>query len=281
MMYKIMSNNIWRCDENNAAWAAAGADCSAEARVPGLFKVYTEKEPDILGLQECSPHMADLLMRRFSENKLPYALIWGKDTPVIYRTDKFELVDSEFLIYPEAVPDYAGSFNNFWTKSYCIAVLRAKADGGLLIFASTHLWWKSSDPENKNYQPYSDEARAHQLNMLMDRIDVLQAKYDCPAVIVGDFNAVYASQAVQAALQRGYHHAHDLATEYRDETYGMHYCYPDRYDTTPYAGGFTKSIDHILLRGAKEGCVARFERYAPEYYMPVSDHFPVWIDMEL
>lgn len=277
--YRIMSNNIWRCDVNNAAWAAVGADCSAEARVEGLFRVYSEKQPDVLGLQECSPHMADLLMRRFSEERMPYALIWGKDTPIIYRTDRFELVHTEFFIYPEAIPGLPGSFNNSLTKSYCIAVLREKTGGKKLIFATTHLWWKSSDPSSENFQLFSDEARAVQLCSLLHRLETLEKEHNCPVIAVGDLNAVYASAAVQAALKRGYRHAHDIAEAYADETYGMHYCYPDRFDTEPYAGGFFKSIDHILVRGALS--LRRFERYAPAYYMPVSDHFPVWIDVVL
>lgn len=280
-MLRIMSNNIWRCDENNEIWRSFGADCSAEARVPGLFRVYRETEPDVIGLQECSPHMADLLMRLFSKQKLPYALLWGKDTPIIYRTDKFEVSHTEFLIYPEEIEGHDGSFNNQQTKSYCIAVFREKESGKQLIFATTHLWWKSSDPENKNYQPYSDEARAVQLNRLMDKLDVLQAQYNCPVIFVGDLNAEVNSLAVQAAFARGYRHAHDIAADYRSEMQGMHYCYPDRYDTEPYPLQFDQSIDHILLRGEEEGCVRRFDRYAPDYYMPVSDHFPVWIDMEL
>ena len=280
-MLRIMSNNIWRCDENNEIWRSFGADCSAEARVPGLFRVYRETEPDVIGLQECSPHMADLLMRLFSKQKLPYALLWGKDTPIIYRTDKFEVSHTEFLIYPEEIEGHDGSFNNQQTKSYCIAVFREKESGKQLIFATTHLWWKSSDPANKNYQPYSDEARAVQLNLLMDRLDELEKVYACPIIFVGDLNATPDSLAVQAAFARGYRHAYDLAVEYRNETQGMHYCYPDRYDTEPYPLQFDQSIDHILLRGEEEGCVRRFDRYAPDYYMPFSDHFPVWIDMEL
>ena len=40
-------------------------------------------------------------------------------------------------------------------------------------------------------------------------------------------------------------------------------------------------IDHILISDAPEGFVRRFERYTPEYYMPLSDHFPVFADVEL
>lgn len=278
---RIMSNNVWWCDSNSPQWKEKGIDCSAEVRAKGFIRTYEDTMPDIIGLQECSRRMEDLIMREVSAKKLPFAHIWGKDTPIMYRIDKFEVVDTEFVIYPEEVPDYEGSFNNFLTKSYCIAVLRLKENGKMLIFASTHLWWKSSNPESKNYQPFSDEARAYQLSMLIDRIKVFEEKYGCGSIIVGDMNANVSSLALKAAFEKGYVHAHNIATEYANEGRGMHYCYGDGYDTKEYDGGFALSIDHILLRGFDDKLVKRFERYSPEYYMPLSDHFPAFIDVEI
>ena len=276
---RIMSNNIWWCDSNRPEWEAVGADCSVKARAPGLLRTYGETKPDIIGLQECSAQMSHLLMSLLMEKELPYAMLWGRDTPILYRTDRFELVDSQVYIYPEKIPGLEGSFNNLRTKSYCIALLRLKEDGKLLIFATTHLWYKSGNPEARNYQPFSEEARAWQLGVLMDRLDAMQKQYGCPAVMVGDCNTWYTGKAIQDALARGFVHGHDVAADYADETQGMHYCYGDGYKTEPYGGGFKKSIDHILIRGDLR--VRRFERFSPDYYMPLSDHFPVWIDAEI
>ncbi len=272
---RIMSNNVWWCDTNTEAWEALGADCSAKVRAPQLVRLYKETMPDILGLQECSARMAHFLMTPMADEGLPYAMLWGRNTPVVYRRDKFELVDSETGLYPEEIPGLEGSFNDLQTKSYCIAVLRSKASGKLLIFATTHLWYKSDSK-----QPGSEAARAWQINTLIDRLDALQKQYNCGAVVVGDFNTWPTGLAVKAALARGFVHGHDVATDYTDETQGMHYCYPDRFDPKPYEGGFDRSIDHILLRGV-EAPVRRFERYYPDYYVTVSDHFPVWIDLEV
>lgn len=278
--FRIMSNNIWHCDINRTAWAEKGLDCSSPCRAVGFLRVYSETKPDILGLQECSFIMADELTQGFRNAGLPYTFVWGRHTPVIYRTDKFELVDSEFAVYPTVLPDFDGEFNNSKTKSYCIAVLRVKEDGRLLIFATTHLWWKSSSPDSVNFQPYSDEARAYQLGILMDKIDEYTEKYNCPAIILGDFNANYRSLALQSALKRGYVHGHDVATEYSDETNGHHFCFAEGYDMYEDPKPFKEGIDHIILKNAPSGCVSNFDRYTPEYYMPLSDHFPVWIDVD-
>ena len=279
---RIMSNNIWKCDKNNAAWEAQGADCSASTRAKGLVRLYTETKPDILGVQECSALMAECIMEHMKQEVARYTLLWGRDTPILYRNDRLELVDYGYCNYPEDVPGYEGSFNNQGTKSYSTAVFRIKENGRLLIFANTHLWWKFSDPAaGGNYQAYSDEARFFQLNMLIDHVQNLRKQYVCPAVIVGDMNAVYTSPALQLALKRGYMHGHDVAVEYRDETNGHHYCYADGYDHYENPKDFLASIDHILLGDCPGGAVRRFQRYSPDWYMPLSDHFPVWIDMEL
>lgn len=276
---RIMSNNIWWCDSNTPAWEAIGADCSAIHRGPELFRMYQETAPDIIGLQECSARMSHQLMAAFTMNHAPYAFLWGRDTPIIYRKDLFELVDSEVCIYPEEIPGLEGSFNNLKTKSYCAAALRLKETGKLLIFATTHLWYKSDNPKSRSYQPGSEKARAWQMGHLIDKLDHLQAQYGCPAVIVGDLNTWPAGAAVQTALARDFVHAHDAATEHADETTGMHYCCQEGYDSMIEDGGFAKSIDHILIRGNLP--VHRYERYFAESYMPLSDHCPLWIDTEI
>ena len=140
---------------------------------------------------------------------------------------------------------------------------------------------KITNPEKKNYQPYSAEAREYQIKMLIAQVDEWQAKYNCPAVIVGDLNANYNSLAVQHALNNGYVHAHDIAVEYADETMGYHYCFPAGFNTEYYDKPFPDAIDHILVIGAEDGFVRRFERFSPDYYFPLSDHSPAFADVEI
>lgn len=279
-MLRLMTHNQWKIDKNRPEWEKIGADCSAEVRVRGFARVYAETMPDIVGCQEVSAHMADCLMRYTAEAGLNYALLWGRDTPILYRRDRFELVDSEFSLYPDELPGREGIFNNDMTKSYAIAVFRTKESGRLFIFASTHLWWKSGNPASSYYQAYSDEAREYQMALLIDRIDALQEKYLCPAIIVGDLNTWYTSKAVKYALEKGFVHGHDVATDYAEEAIGYHACfgwgYRDYYEDKP----FVEAIDHILLRGLPDDAVKRFERFSPEYYLPLSDHSPAYIDLE-
>ena len=279
--FRIMSNNQWWSDSNKPSWKEMGLDCSAKVRVPGFLRMFGETKPDIIGLQECSMIMADLEMRGFSELGLGYAFLWGRDTPILYKTDKFELVDSAYLVYPKEVPGFEGEFNNLNTKAYCIAVLRSKEDGKLLVFGTTHLWYMSSNPNSKYYQPGSDEARVYQLGLMMDKAEELSGKYNnCPIVLVGDMNAQGSSPCVQNAYARGYDDARDIATDYADGGHGMHKCGEDGYG--PYEPlDPIKAIDRVFVKNAPEGFVRRFEHFKEEYYMTLSDHLPVYIDVEL
>lgn len=283
---RLMTHNVWNCDGNAPAWEAKGEDCSAAARVGALVQVYQDTQPDIIGCQEVSALMADLLKEHCHEAGLEYALIWGRYTPILYRADKFELLDTSFTTYPETIEGYEGTFNDVRSKAFNVGVFRDKRSGQRFVFATTHLWWKSSDKSKANgagsdYQAYSDEAREYQVSLLTKKVKEFCTKYDCPAVMVGDFNTDYRSKAIQYILDNGFRHAHDIATEYAEESTGYHYCYPAGYETFYSDKPFECAIDHILVSGEREGAVKRFERYSPEYYLPISDHSPAYIDWEL
>ena len=282
---RLMTHNVWNKDFNSPEWKERDEDCSAPARVWGHLRIYRETMPDIIGGQEVSALMADLLKQGFEEENINYTLIWGRFTPIFYRADKFELLDSIFGTYPEHIERFEGSFNDSKSKSWNLGVFRIKESGKCFIFATTHLWWKKSPSEtqsfgNTKFQAGSDEARELQIALLARKIEEYRAKYRCPAVLVGDLNTDYQSKAVQYLLKNGFRHAHDIATEYAEENIGYHDCFPWGYETKYYDGPFEKAIDHIFVIGETDGAVKRFERYSPDYYFPISDHSPAYIDVE-
>lgn len=284
---RLMTHNIWNRDKNSPEWEAQGFDCSAEARVGGLLRVWQETQPDVIGCQEASALMADLLKEGMASDDVRYTLIWGRFTPILYRADRLELIDSEFFTYPETIEGFEGKFNDVRSKAYNIGVFRVKESGKCFIFATTHLWWKRSPrpdeeaPYPKTCQPHSDEAREYQIELLTTALDRFRAKYNCPAFLVGDLNTGYESKAVGKAFAKGFRHAHDIATDYAEEAVGYHYCFPDGFKTVYSDRPFKTAIDHILVAGEEEGSVKRFERYSPDYYYPISDHSPAYIDVEV
>lgn len=277
-----MSHNVWNRDENLPAWEEMGEDCSAKARVGGLVQVYLDTKPDIIGGQEVSSLMADLLKEHCQAAGMNYTLIWGRFTPILYRADKLELLDSEFGTYPETIEGYAGSFNDVQSKAWNLGVFRQKATGKVFVFATTHLWWKIEGDSQlgRYYQPHSDKARQLQIAIVADKVAAYREKYNCPAVLAGDLNTGYCTKAVEHLLSKGYRHAYHIATDFAEPKEGYHTCTNTGYDKKYSDKPFENAIDHIYLLGEREGAVKRFERYSPEYYLPISDHSPAYIDVE-
>ena len=280
---RLMTQNQWNYTPNAPAWEEKGLDCSAETRMRGHVRVFKELLPDIVGGQEVNKDMQQFFKFYCMEEGLPYTQIWGNYTPLIYRADKLELLDTDYSLYPVHVEGYEGKFNDALSKSLNLGVFRSKESGKVFLFATTHLWWmQSHTPDRPNYRAGSDHVRALQMREAVERIERYREKYDgCPAILVGDMNTGYDSEAIRYALTAGgYRHAHDVAVEYRNEGRGYHWCSPTGYGEW-LDGPFESAIDHILVKGLPDGAVRRFERYTPEYYLTLSDHAPVYIDAEL
>ena len=80
--------------------------------------------------------------------------------------------------------------------------------------------------------------------------------------------------------EAGYTHAHDAATEYTTELSG--YCSCGWGGPAPkwWDSAYTAADDHIFVKYMPEGAVKRFDRYMPDYYLALSDHAPVYVDVE-
>lgn len=278
---RLMGHNQWNTDKRSA-WTEQGFDCSAETRMHGFIRVFKELCPDVVGGQEINKDMQLYLMLYAQEEKLPYTMLLGNMTPIIYRADKLEVLATEYLLFPKTLAGFAGEFNDVNSKSCNVAVFRDKEGGQVFIFVTAHLWWRNgSDPSYYSYQAGSDEARTEQLRLANGLVDKYRAIYgDVPVVIAGDMNTAVGTPALNYLEENGYVHAHDAATEYTTELSGYCRCGEkgpaDKWLDTPY----TVADDHIYVKDMPAGAVKRFDRYMPEYYLQLSDHAPVYIDVE-
>ena len=279
---RLMSQNQWNFTHNNDVWEKLGLDCSAEVRMRGHAQVFEELMPDVVGGQEVNIQMYYELSLNLQLRNLPYTLLWGYMTPIIYRADKLELLDTVHYTYPAEMEGFPGIYNDYRSKSFTLAVFRCKENGKVFIFTTTHLWWQNGkDPNCGWYTEGSDTVRKLQVGMAMDMIDEYQKKYDgCPVFFVGDLNADYNSEAVQYAMnERGYSPAHNIATEFVHEGVGYNDCKPSHVGKW-WDAPFEESIDHILVRDYEGINIKRFDRYTPDYYVYLSDHAPAFVDIE-
>lgn len=285
-MMIIMSNNLWNCDRNKDAWAAKGEDCSADARVDGLVRAYTSVMPDILGFEEMSRHMEMLIMQRM--RRIPadngetakYEIVTGGFTPILFRHDRLLLLESGHMLYPREFPPYEGSFNDADSKGYTFGVFEERKSGSRVIVITTHLWWRSDSPAAKSYQKGSGEARAYQIGLATQKAEELMGRWHCPAILMGDLNDMLGSKCLNAALAAGWQETHALCTGERNDTRGYHYCFADGWRHDP-PGEYERAIDHILIKAPGRAEVRRFCRYMEASFEPLSDHFPVYIELAL
>lgn len=283
----LMTSNQWQNDKNTAKWAEMGMDCSYTGRAGGLYDAYTSVLPDAIGVQETSRNMQHLLLDKMfhitdenGEVIAKYDCIDGTDTPIWYRSDRLIPVESAFLLYPEHIEGFEGMYNNHGSKSYSVAVFKCREDGKIFVFMSTHLWWKSSNPNAKHYMPMSDEAREWQLRLCCKTVDALCEKYNCPGFIVGDYNAKMNSKAITTAIANGYVEAHDITVGERNDLRGHHPCNANGFDRGD-PGTFEQAIDHILVRNPEMITVNSYKRYDDPAFDCISDHYPLYIDVTL
>ena len=274
---RLMSQNQWNVTNNLKKWEEMGLDCSAKVRMKGHLQIFKELMPDVVGGQEVNKDMQPILMLLFQEEKLPYTMIWGNYVPIFYRADKLELLDHHYLLFPVTMDGYEGKYNDALSKACNIAVFRSKESRKIFIFGTAHLWW-----ENDSMTPGSSEMRREQVKMSVEQMEKLQKLYgSCPMIFCGDLNDVYHSPCVDYLQQEaGFLHAYHAATEYRHEGMGYNGCGgngPGSWWTAP----FERAIDHILVRDLDKDAVKRFDRYCPDYYLSLSDHAPVYIDLSL
>ena len=278
---RLMGNNLWNTGARSK-WTEQGLDCSPEARMRGFVRVYQELAPDVIGCQEFNKEMALQFMLCAQEASLPYTMLWGNMTPILYRADKFEVLATEYLLFPKTLAGFAGEFNDYHTKSCNVAVFRDKESGKAFVFVTAHLWWRNgSNPAYYSYQAGSDEARAEQTRLAVEIVDKYRKAYgDLPVVIAGDMNTAVGTPALNYLEGVGYTHAHDAATVYANGLSGYCRCGEngpaDKWLDTPY----TVADDHIYVKDMPAGAVKRFDRYMPDYYLALSDHAPVYIDVE-
>ena len=117
-----------------------------EARVRSVLQTIEEISPDLMGLQECTHEWMAFLTEKFSGE---YGIIGegrdgtGTDTdqfnPILYRKDKFTLIDSGTRWLSET-PEvkYTKVPDSTYERIFTFAVLEEKSSGKQFVFISTH-----------------------------------------------------------------------------------------------------------------------------------------------
>lgn len=269
---RIMTNNVWKCDSNQPDWIALGENCSAEARSPGFADVYLAFKPDIINLQEMSPKMISLIRKSLSERGSSYSLITyypseQDDTPILYNRETLKFIDTGHHLFSYG--------NNSKTKGYTWCYFEHLPTGKKFVSLSTHLWWKSESAE-----PGSNEWRRRQAEEIVRLSDELIRKYDCPVFVQGDFNTQTTTAAYAEFMNGGFEDCHDIAAT-ADNTRGHHSCGSTGYSRELYSGNYkSNAIDHMIVKNRGGARILTFRQPVTDFYWPLTDHIPVYIDVK-
>ena len=244
---RIMSFNI-RCGEIEQRYNI----------VPQLIGEYM---PDSVGVQECTfdwfltfkvflPEYEFVGVGRDTGNKMPNC---GEMSAVLYRKDKYKLVDSGTFWLSETPNEISYGWDAACRRICTWVVLENKETGEQYAHVNTHL-----DHEGNLARQYGSE-------LVLEKVK----SFSIPAVLTGDFNFKKGCDYYSNLITKGLVDTQDIAdVTMNGKTYHG------------YKGGEEgKPIDYILTDGmpdeVKTYKIVR-DMYGQQYS---SDHYPIYADI--
>lgn len=222
-------------------------------------QVVADYLPDSVGLQECEGTWY-LTMKAYLPDyeiigvgRLTGLPLFGESTAIMYRADKYALVDWGTFWLSETPDKVSKGWDAQHYRTCTWAVLENKETGECYAHVNTHL-------DNKG-----PEARTNGLELVLEKA----ASFDMPVVVTGDFNFAKDSELYNALVSDKLTDVAEIA-ESADTGCSYH-----GYNGTT-AG---KPIDFICVNekitNVKSYNIMR-EKYNDRY---VSDHYPIYSDI--
>ena len=185
-------------------------------------------------------------------------------TPVFYKTEKFTLIDSGYLLYD--------GINDCDSKGVTWAVLEDKATSKRVAIASTHFYWQ---PGKEEY----NQQRLQNADQLKEVCESIVAKYGIAVIIGGDFNngtnADQGDEPYRKMLKDGFIDVRKAAANTTDTL--THHEYPVLSDNGVYINGSmpTRTLDHIFVYNDASVTLKEFNVITSQIALNSSDHCPL------
>jgi len=227
--------------------------------------------PDVINTQEMTALMLSSILKNMESAGVRYSSLAINSpvadfTALIYNPGTVTLEDSGHYVF--------GYGSDSSSKGYTWGYFRHNATGKHFVSLSTHLWWKG-----ESSQAGSNAWRERQAAEIVAETKRLEKLYGCPVFVQGDLNTQTTSDAFAVLINGGFLNCQKISTVSTDDKRGYHSCSPSGYTTTLSAGTYTANgIDHMLVRNLGSSEVMTFGHILPEFYYPLSDHFPVYVD---
>ena len=245
-------------------------DKTLESRLSLIADYYRASDADLIGMQEVN-RVGTALFDTLSDLYAPAALRHPEDkhcfTPILYRRDRFDLVECGSELYRSRGTD---------TKSMAWAVVSDKASGRKLAIINSH-----GSLILKSYNLDATDAvegemwRVDNVRQMLEKKDGLRAKYGAalPVFVTGDFNTHEHRESI-VNMKKELPDSASVATVSATAGINSFHKTPGR----PCDEG--TPIDFIFVTDdAVEVLVHAIP--ADETALAISDHCPVYVDAKL
>ncbi|MDT0643207.1 endonuclease/exonuclease/phosphatase family protein [Zunongwangia sp. F363] len=255
---KVMTYNIKYANEDDGenSWSFR------KEALTGLLKFF---EPDIIGLQEALQEQ----LAYFQDNLKRYEYVGvarkdgkteGEFSPVLYRSDKFEVLHSDTFWLSETPEKPSKGWDAAYPRICTYAIFKHKETGKKFCFFNTH------------FDHRGDEARKKSARLIYKKTEELN-KENLPVILTGDLNLEPQAEGVQYLAEKFLDSREACKTESfgPEKTFNAYHL-----DDAPIS-----RIDYIFI--SREG--VEIEKYGVlnnsyDQKYP-SDHFPVMVELQL
>ena len=233
--------------------------------------------PDILCLQEVTSVAYSCVLNDLYDfytvtNAMHLGTTIVNYTPILYRTDKFTLIES-------GVEWLNSRYEETNTKSLSWAVFEDKVTNKRFAVINLHgaLWTTTYTlPEGKTYaemRSLAEQWRVDNVNQTIEKYNELVAKYgDIPGLFAGDYNANSTTDAYKTAILANLQDSEKAATVSKVDSYASTHTVGEM----PENG---KTIDHVFGTTG----INFYVHYlvTDKIYLDASDHCAVYVDFAL
>lgn len=253
---RIMSSNLL---VHYPSWGGTPAKPRAQMFL-SILKTY---KPDVVGLQEISDEWFACLNRNLPDGYrflFPFTTgLFVNMTGMIYNSNTVNLLDSGKVAYSQG--------DNPRLRRVVWGLFEQKSDGKKYVVTSTHFDLIRENKEDAQYAIMETQA-----NELLQLMNDLEAKFQCPVFATGDFNAMdngglhgqYDAPGIYEKLEAALINTKNAAeTKYSGSAQGL--------DVPTY--------DHVFLKGQAQ--IKAYAILSDPYVTPLSDHYPIFADVTI
>ena len=195
MKLNLVTFNIRCCDD--------GPGLMISDRAPRLGAIIDKYDPDVMGLQECTPAWTDYIEKNLLDRYDFFLKYRGENslegTPILWKKDKFDCIDRGYFWLSDTPEKESVSFDGQYLRICMYVVLREKESGREFTYFNTHVG-------------FGDECHVKSADLLYEKYLALGGG---SAVISADFN-MYPDGAGYARMTE---HFTDANTDLTSPTY--------------------------------------------------------------